>query len=840
MEKNLEIQLKKSIQDYLQQEDEKYFQQATQEKEEFLERFPKKFWQSMLLEEYSLGRENYKDTYSYWMEWGTPHLGSIRGGSSNKHLVYWGSKERWEYDTNLYDNEQIAWTAIRSGFVEALEKADTGNWDEIDDIQSISTARSVKLKTLFLYFPDEVLPVYSSDHLRHFLYLFGIPEGKGNLYQVMKLNRELLDTLQNINELKNFSTLQLSRLLYYWSDPRESRKIIKVAPGEDARMWEDCLNGGFICVGWDATGDLRKFETNEEFVEEFVNSYKEFYKGHKPAITKKGKELWSFRELEAGDIVIANQGISKILAVGEVVEPGYEWLPEREEYKHIVHVKWDTKYAQDIEPQPYWAMVTLRDVPPALYHKITANRGSVTTIPVEEDIKNIAEAIEQKGQVIMYGPPGTGKTYNARRFAVWWLLKKGGHTDPSHVISDPEAFKEAEKQLTTVQITKKVWWMVANPKEWSWNTLKKNKTVTFRFGRLKRNYPLTQPGDLVVGYQSTPDKKILSLSRVKNSFDGSGLELEYIATVKNGLTWDDLLNDNKMLNSEPMRFRCQGTLFALSQDEADHLLSLLLENDPDLEKHLDLEDSISPLTRLTFHPSYSYEDFLEGFRPKPGTGDKLILQLQDGIFKRVCREAIANPQKPYLVFIDEINRGNIAKIFGELITLLEKDKRRMIVTLPQSRESFMIPENVYLLGTMNTADRSIKLLDAALRRRFSFYEFMPDPEILSGSQVGGLKLDEFLTELNKRIARKEGREKQVGHSFLMDGYQPLTDPDEFARRFRQEILPLLQEYCYDDYGILAEYIGNDLVDAENQTLQKDTLYNTEKLIEALEKALCPA
>ena len=840
MDKNLAMQLEKAIKVYLQQGDQQYLQLADQERESFLKRFPKEEWQTMQLEEYALGRENYKDSYSYWMEWGTPHLGSIRGGSSNKHLIYWGSKEKWEYDTNLYDDEQTAWAAIRSGFVEALEKADTGKWNEIDSIQTINTARTVRLKTLYLYFPDEVLPVYSIDHLRHFLYLLGAPEAKGNLYQVMQLNRELLDILKNIKEIKDFSTLQLSRLLYSWSDPKESRKIVKIAPGEEARMWTDCLNGGYICLGWDEVGDLRKFETNEEFKHAFANIYSQEYKGHKPAITKKGKELWSFRELEIGDIVIANQGISKILAVGEVVEPGYEWLPERQEYKHIVHVKWDTKYAQDIEPQPYWAMVTLRDVPPALYHKITANRGAVSIIPVEEDIKHIAEAIEQKGQVILYGPPGTGKTYNARRFAVWWLLKKGGERDPSKVISDLDAFKQAENRLTTVQIARKVWWMVANPKEWSWETLRKEKTVKFRFGRLKRNYPLTQPGDLVIGYQSTPDKKILSLAKVKNSFDDSGLDLEYLATVKNGLTWDDLLADEKMANSEPLRFRCQGTLFALSQDEADHILSRLLENDTDLEQYLELDESIAPLTRLTFHPSYSYEDFLEGFRPKPGVGDKLVLQLQDGIFKRVCREAIANPQKPYLVFIDEINRGNIAKIFGELITLLEKDKRRMVITLPQSRESFMIPENVYLIGTMNTADRSIKLLDAALRRRFSFYELMPDPELLSGSQVGKMKLDEFLTELNKRIARKEGREKQIGHSFLMDGYQPLTDPEEFARRFRQEILPLLQEYCYDDYGILAEYIGNDLVDGENQTLQKDVLYNTEKLIEALEKALCPA
>jgi len=131
----------------------------------------------------------------------------------------------------------------------------------------------------------------------------------------------------------------------------------------------------------------------------------------------------------------------------------------------------------------------------------------------------------------------------------------------------------------------------------------------------------------------------------------------------------------------------------------------------------------------------------------------------------------------------------------------------MIVTLPQSKESFTIPPNVYLLGTMNTADRSIKLLDAALRRRFAFIEFMPDVELLRGGKVEGLDLDEFLIELNARIAAHAGREKQIGHSFLMDGSQPISDAGEFARRFRQEILPLLQEYCYDDYAALARYLA---------------------------------
>jgi len=162
------------------------------------------------------------------------------------------------------------------------------------------------------------------------------------------------------------------------------------------------------------------------------------------------------------------------------------------------------------------------------------------------------------------------------------------------------------------------------------------------------------------------------------------------------------------------------------------------------------------------------------------------------------------------------------------------------VTLPQSKESFVIPDNVYLLGTMNTADRSIKLMDAALRRRFAFLELMPRLDLLQGGKVEGLELEDFLRELNRRISAREGREKQIGHSFLLgsDG-EPVADPDEFARRFRQEILPLLQEYCYDDYGALSEYLGESLVDREARRLNEEVLDNPEELIAALAEALRP-
>jgi 5-methylcytosine-specific restriction enzyme B len=291
--------------------------------------------------------------------------------------------------------------------------------------------------------------------------------------------------------------------------------------------------------------------------------------------------------------------------------------------------------------------------------------------------------------------------------------------------------------------------------------------------------------------------------------------------------------DPVMKNSEPMRNNCRGTLFALTGDESQYLLSLLQENDPELSNYYTTGEGVGYLTWLTFHPSYNYEDFVEGFRPVETTSGGLTLRLEDGIFKRICREAHAHPKQNYLLLIDEINRANLAKVFGELITLLEKDKRGIVVTLPQSKESFSVPPNVFILGTMNTADRSIKLLDAALRRRFAFLELMPDTSLLREARVNNLLLDEFLEYLNNRIAANEGREKQIGHAYLLDQGLPISQPDEFARRFRQEILPLLQEYCYEDYATLAKYLGDQIVQSDTQELNEEVLQDDDKLIEAL-------
>ena len=239
---------------------------------------------------------------------------------------------------------------------------------------------------------------------------------------------------------------------------------------------------------------------------------------------------------------------------------------------------------------------------------------------------------------------------------------------------------------------------------------------------------------------------------------------------------------------------------------------------------------------VTFHQSFSYEDFVEGIRASTDEG-KITYQVEDGIFKELCREAheAAKTGKttPYVLIIDEINRGNISRIFGELITLVEASHRACLpnsphtrdsitVRLPYSRDLFSVPENVYIIGTMNTADRSLTGLDAALRRRFSFTEMPPRPELLEGSRLQGTEfsLADLLDRINRRITVLLDKEHRLGHAWFM-GLGTVVTAEALAIVFRNHILPLLEEDFFEDWEKIQWVLNDHRKEAETSFLLRD-------------------
>lgn len=247
----------------------------------------------------------------------------------------------------------------------------------------------------------------------------------------------------------------------------------------------------------------------------------------------------------------------------------------------------------------------------------------------------------------------------------------------------------------------------------------------------------------------------------------------------------------------------------------------------DLKKEYEKLVKNGQIVFTTFHQSYSYEDFIQGLRPEP-KGNNIVFRYRDGVFKKIADTARENPDLKYVIIIDEINRGNISKIFGELITLIEEDKRwgeknQLSVILPtddtnsyayytKKFRDFAVPNNLYVLGTMNSADKSISLIDTALRRRFNFIEIPPNANL-----VKDVALKSVLERLNKKIKEtKQSADLLIGHAYFMDKTE--NDLKDILNR---NIIPLLYEYYYDNENSVNDVL-REAIKGTNVTIDTDT------------------
>lgn len=254
---------------------------------------------------------------------------------------------------------------------------------------------------------------------------------------------------------------------------------------------------------------------------------------------------------------------------------------------------------------------------------------------------------------------------------------------------------------------------------------------------------------------------------------------------------------------------------AISIVEGLPLDDILQESSDSINSRLEYYSDEGQIALVSFHQAMSYEDFIEGIKPIQLNGN-MSYQLEDGLFKQLSIRAAQQPNRPYVLIIDEINRGQVAAIFGELITLLEADKRAQAINalstiLPYSKKRFSIPQNLYIIGSMNTADRGIEALDIALRRRFHFKKIPPQASLLSKNMMG-INLSKLLETINARIEKLLSPQQAIGHAYFLD----IQNMNQLNQCFEYKIIPLLLEYFYNDLAKVGLVLGKAFVEQQTQ------------------------
>ena len=404
----------------------------------------------------------------------------------------------------------------------------------------------------------------------------------------------------------------------------------------------------------------------------------------------------------------------------------------------------------------------------------------------EDNIYNKSLKFKQPKNQILYGPPGTGKTYNTVIKAIdiinHELIQRDENGDVKNYdelkIEFDNLKKQGQIEFVTFHQSYSYEEFVEGIKPYipEWGTVEENNRFVGQDGIFKKICKLAERNLYVFDEDQKADfDKIYKMFQEK---------------YETGSSFSNLLNIKYEQNNLVYHFGAQ------SQDRRI-----------DLNRIKELFNSGKQYsTAIEFNKDYKGNTSLKGYFFN--FYQELLQIKNEYIDENKIDNCINQDPLKYVLVIDEINRGDVSKIFGELITLIEEDKRigkehQMTATLPYSRETFGVPKNLYIIGTMNTADRSIALLDTALRRRFDFEEMMPKSELLRGKDIEGVDLEQLLTQINDRIKNEYDRDHQIGHSYLMG----VKNKEQLERAYKNRILPLLNEYFYNDINTIAKILN---------------------------------
>ncbi len=627
-----------------------------------------------------------------------------------------------------------------------------------------------------------------------------------------------------------------------WSqlpEPEETKptvgpKFWKITPGRKGIGWPEWRDNNIVSIGWPELGDLTGI-SKAEFDKRAAICIKEH------GYTNQGMgQVWTLRNIKVGDRVVANAGQSKVLGIGTVTGGYYfssgQHFIEGEDYPHQLRVKWDSVTPRVIPVQNHW-MRSIRPVPEEDFEiflaapEITdeqAHKLSVVSPPVKAEPCN-------PQNIILYGPPGTGKTYSTTERALQLILGpekiKGMSHDTKvrlfrqlqqqgriefvtfHQSYGYEEFVEGIRPVLDEQAGQEVRYEL-HKGVFKAIALKaagegiRNKAETASFDLLwKQLLNKVNSEENIVKSSITDIQYLLSITSRNNiHIHACEVDDEGNVTLRDGHVGQTASKENvrliwehrQELGPEPEDVTQVKTkkLFARETggDGGHHYTAIWIAYKELLQ-----------VSRTTMRPS-----------SKERPAESVVQEALDKSSAGLVEFSFSSASPQYVLIIDEINRGNISKILGELITLLEPDKRlshasELKLPLSYSPEHrFAVPPNLHVIGTMNTADRSIALMDVALRRRFTFEELMPDKLIISrvleqkkvGQHFTDLVVDIFET-INSRIRFLYDQDHQLGHAYFLDA----VDYESLRLIFVDRVIPLLQEYFYGAWDKICMVLG---------------------------------